>query len=98
MGKDFKMDDGYVQVDHRIVEVRERYPEGRLRPADLAVPYKFEVVNGQAYVTVVAAFYRDEDDTLPGIGMALEPIPGRTPFTKDSELQNAETSAWGRAM
>jgi hypothetical protein len=25
-------------------------------------------------------------------------FPGRTPYTKGSELQNAETSAWGRAI
>jgi hypothetical protein len=28
----------------------------------------------------------------PGIGMAWEPFPGRTPYTKASELMNAETS------
>jgi hypothetical protein len=26
------------------------------------------------------------------------PIPGKTPYTKDSEVENAETSAWGRAI
>jgi len=30
--------------------------------------------------------------------MAYEQWPGRTPYTRDSELQNAETSAWGRAI
>ena len=30
--------------------------------------------------------------------MAFEPFPGRTPYTRGSELQNAETSAWGRAI
>jgi hypothetical protein len=25
-------------------------------------------------------------------------MPGKTPYTKDSEIQNAETSAWGRAI
>src|SRR5205823_6134471 len=33
-----------------------------------------------------------------GKGIAWEPFPGPTPFTKDSELMNAETSAWGRAI
>ncbi len=28
----------------------------------------------------------------------MEPFPGKTPYTKDSELMNAETSAWGRAL
>ena len=31
-------------------------------------------------------------------GTAWEPIPGPTPYTKDSELMNAETAAWGRAI
>ncbi len=35
---------------------------------------------------------------MPGQGTAWEPVPGPTPFTRDSELQNAETSAWGRAI
>jgi hypothetical protein len=30
--------------------------------------------------------------------LAWEVIPGKTPYTKDSEVQNAETSAWGRAI
>jgi hypothetical protein len=30
--------------------------------------------------------------------MAWEVFPGRTPYTRGSELQNAETSAWGRAI
>ena len=29
---------------------------------------------------------------------AFEPIPGKTSYTKDSEVMNAETSAWGRAI
>jgi hypothetical protein len=45
-----------------------------------------------------AAAYRSPDDKLPGVGWAYEPIPGPTNFTRDSELQNAETAAWGRAM
>jgi hypothetical protein len=30
--------------------------------------------------------------------MAWEPVPGRTPYTKGSELMVAETSAWGRSL
>lgn len=94
----FQLDESYNTVPERIVEFREKYPDGILRPADISKPYSIEVVNGQAYVIVVAAAYRDSEDGNPGIGMALEPIPGKTPYTKDSELQNAETAAWGRAM
>lgn len=89
---------GYIEVKDRIVEFREKYPDGRLRPLDPANPYKIERVGDQTFIVYVAAAYRDPTDPLPGIGAAWEPFPGKTSFTRDSELQNAETSAWGRAM
>jgi hypothetical protein len=49
-------------------------------------------------VAYVAAAYRTPDDPRPGIGVAWELYPGTTPYTRDSELMNAETSAWGRAI
>src|SRR5260221_6296393 len=50
------------------------------------------------FIGYTAAAYRSQDDARPGIGSAWEPFPGRTPYTAGSELQNAETSAWGRAI
>jgi hypothetical protein len=50
------------------------------------------------FIVYVAAAYRTPDDPRPGIGCAWEPYPGRTPYTAGSELMNAETSAWGRAL
>lgn len=94
----FKGNDSYIDVAERIVEARAQYPNGRLRPADPTKPYTIESIDGQTYIVVVAAFYRDADDQLPGIGMAYEVFPGKSNFTRGSELQNAETSAWGRAM
>jgi hypothetical protein len=88
----------YNDVPARIAEFREKYPDGRLRPLDPAKPYSIEHVGEQIYIAVVAAAHRDKDDTLPGVGMAWEVFPGKTPYTKGSELQNAETSAWGRAI
>lgn len=88
----------YIDVATRIVEFRAQFPTGSLRPADPAVPYRVEQLGDQTYIVVVAAAYRSPDDQLPGIGMAYEPFPGKTPYTKGSELQNAETSAWGRAI
>lgn len=88
----------YVEVSERIVEFRQAYPDGRLRPADPAQPFRIETVGDKTFIVVVAAAYRTADDPLPGIGMAWEQFPGKTPYTRDSELQNAETSAWGRAI
>lgn len=89
---------GYIDVATRIVEFRTKYPEGSLQPADPARPYLIETIGDQTFIVVVAAAYRHPNDTRPGIGMAYEQFPGRTPFTRMSELQNAETAAWGRAI
>jgi len=92
-----KLDD-YVDVAQRIVEFREKHPDGRLRPVDPANPYRVETLGNSTFIVYVAAALRHEGDTMPGIGVAWEPFPGRTPYTKDSELMNAETGAWGRAI
>lgn len=93
----------YVDVAERLKELRDKHPDASLQPADPARPYWVETLdpgNGTplTYLVYVAACYRNPEDTRPGIGMAWEPVPGRTSFTRGSELQNAETSAWGRAI
>jgi len=90
--------DGYVDVAERIRVFKAAYPQGSLQPANPAEPYKLERIGDRLFIVVVAAAYRTPDDIRPGIGMAMEPYPGRTNYTKDSELMNAETSAWGRAI
>jgi hypothetical protein len=94
----FKADDDYNTVAERIVEFRAKYPEGSLQPLDITKPYEMVQMGNTLVFIVVAAAYRTPDDPRPGIGMAYEPIPGSTPFTRGSELQNAETAAWGRAL
>lgn len=80
----------YVEVSERIVHFRDAYPDGTLQA---------EVVSLTDSLVVVRAYaYRTADDPRPGTGLASEPLPGKTPYTKDSELMNAETSAWGRAI
>jgi len=99
--------DDYVDVAQRIADFRALYPTGSLQPADPARPWEQAVVNGYSkdgkafaatMIVYVAAAYRTPDDPRPGIGVAWEPFPGRTPYTLGSELMNAETSAWGRAI
>lgn len=84
---------GYVEVHQRIAAFREKHPEGSLQGS-----YEVRELNGDTLIVYRAAAYRTPDDPRPGIGYASEPVPGRTPYTKDSELMNAETSAWGRAL
>lgn len=89
----------YVDVASRIAAVRgeaeRHYPEGSFQPFE---PFRIVTVGDKTFVAYVAAFYRTPDDPRPGVGAAWEPVPGKTNFTRDSELQNAETSAWGRAL
>lgn len=99
MARDFNpATSDYNQVASRIVEARKKHPEGMLQPLDLANPYKVETIGDRTFIVYIAAFYRTADDPRPGIGVAWEPFPGTTPYTKNSELMNAETSAWGRAL
>lgn len=97
MGK-FDMDADYNEVKFRIVEFRTKHPEGSLQPADLSKPYSIETIGNETYIVTVTAAYRTPDDPRPGIGMAYEVFPGKTPYTKGSELMNSETSSWGRAI
>lgn len=90
--------DDYIDVATRIAEFRETYPDGSLQPANIAKPYEIVTVEGATFIVYVAAAYRTQDDKRPGVGAAWEPVPGKTNFTRNSELMNAETSAWGRAI
>jgi hypothetical protein len=94
MANNYKGPLDYIDVATRIVEFREKFPQGSLQQ----VSYEFVNVNGKDWIIYTAAAYRSPDDSRPGIGTAWEPIPGPTNFTRDSEVQNAETAAWGRAM
>lgn len=84
----------YVDVADRFAIAFERWPSGSMQGTGEFVREGDKIV-GYIYR---AAFYRTPDDECPGIGTAYEPIPGKTPFTRDSEVMNAETSAWGRAL
>ena len=91
---DYKGPLDYIDVATRAVEFREKYPMGSLQQVDL----QFISFAGKDWVVYTAAAYRTPDDERPGMGTAWEPVPGPTRFTRDSEVQNAETAAWGRAM
>lgn len=89
---------GYVDVAERIREFSEKHPEGSLQPLNLDKPFIVTLVEDKTFVVYTAAAYRSPDDIRPGVGVAWEPFPGKTNFTRDSEVMNAETSAWGRAI
>jgi hypothetical protein len=86
--------DGYVTVPERVALFYKRYPEGSLQMD----PVEFLEIEGKRWAMGRAYAYRTPDDPRPGIGTAWEIVPGTTPFTRGSEIQNLETSAWGRAI
>lgn len=80
----------YVQVNERVMKFYEKYPEGSIQS---------EMIYRDDKLVVFKAFaYRDRDDSKPGVGHSSLEIPGATPYTEGSEVENAETSAWGRAL
>ena len=95
-GSDFMKD--YVDVAQRIVQFREKYPNGSLQPVNKEEPVKIITIGDKTYLQYIAAAYRSPEDNQPGIAVAWELFPGKTPFTRDSEAMVAETSAWGRAI
>lgn len=86
--------DDYVEVSERITLFYEKHPEGSLRCKEI----RTEKIGGDHFLVYVAQAFRTPDDHAPAEGAAWEPVPGKTNFTRDSELMNAETSAWGRAI
>lgn len=89
----FNVDD-YVDVAERLKLFKEKYPEGTLQQVRL----EFIEFGGKSWVVYTAAAYRTPDDLTPGHGTAWEPVPGTSSFKRDSEVMNAETSAWGREI
>jgi hypothetical protein len=86
----------YTEVKVRVQEFYAKYPEGRIVTTKVKV-YR-EMADGLDRVLVQALAYRTPDDPYPGRGTSWMVIPGTTPYTKNSEVENCETSAWGRAI
>jgi hypothetical protein len=86
--------DDYVEVAERIERFYDKYPQGSLRCKEI----RTVKIGDDDFLVYVAQAFRDPDDNAPAEGSAWEPVPGKTNFTRDSELMNAETSAWGRAI
>lgn len=82
--------DNYVPVEDRIERFYEKHPEGSIQT---------ELAHLSDHMVVVKAYaYRSPDDPRPATGHSQLNIPGTTSFTKGSEVENAETSAVGRAL
>jgi hypothetical protein len=89
--------DNYVDVAERLKILKDLYPNASLQPANILEPFKIVQIQDITYIVYTAACYREPNDPRPGIGIAWERVPGKG-MTIGSELQIAETSAWGRAI
>ena len=90
----WNVDPDYIDVAERIRLFYEQYPDGRLTTER---PWVESVESACLFAVSPTPTGRPMIVT-PSTGVAWEPVPGPTPFTKDSELMNAQTSAWGRAI
>jgi hypothetical protein len=92
----------YVDVAERIRAWYEAYPNARIETRIIEHNEKRVVVEARAYRGVKFDGAADElgfmDDRPAGIGHSAMQIPGATPYTRGSEIENCETSAVGRAL
>lgn len=85
----------YVQVKDRIARFYELFGQGRIVTTEVRLTRE---PDDTPRVLVEAKAYRNPEDSLPGVGWSWMELPGKTSFTRGSELENTETSAWGRAI
>ena len=84
----------YVDVPTRLAMALAKFPELRIQESR---PHIIEVEQ-QKYVEISCTVWRDANDTNPMVAYCWEQIPGKTPYTRGSEMMNASTSCLGRAL
>jgi hypothetical protein len=84
----------YVDVAERISQLFAKYPDASIQTNYEGI---VETSTG-SYLIMKATVYRTPDDVRPAIDYAWELIPGKTPYSKGSELMVGSTSATGRAI
>ena len=82
--------DDYVPVSERLTAFYEKHPDGSVQSDIIELSEKRVVMR--------ATVYRTPTDERPSIAHSALGIPGTTGFTRGSEIENAETSAVGRAI
>ena len=81
----------YVDVAERLREFYKENPTGRIITTIVEMTDKRVVVKAEA-------FRKSDTEAPSGVGHSQMSIPGSTTYTRGSELENAETSAVGRAL
>lgn len=84
--------DNYEDVNARVRRFQEAFPMGRIETS--IIDFNFE----KGFALVQARVYRDDEATQPaGVDYALEWV-GKSPVSKQWWMENASTSAIGRAI
>jgi hypothetical protein len=84
----------YVEVKDRLAQALKAFPELRV----IEEPATTMSIGDRLFLVCRVLVHRDHLDPMPVVASAWEPLPGRTPYTKDSELMVGFTSALGRAL
>lgn len=85
--------DNYVDVPTRLKMLFEAYPNASV----VADPPCIREIGGASFIEVTVTITCNDEHGRMARASAWEPFPGKTPYTRDSEMMNAETSALGRA-
>lgn len=88
----------YTEVKVRLQLFYAAYPTGAIQTTKVKLYSADEFEDGKPRIRVDAKAWRTPDDPHPGTGTSWMVVPGTTPYTKNSEVENCETSAWGRAI
>ncbi len=86
--------ENYTPVNERLLQALEKYPELRIQEHG----WELRELGNQMFLECVVWVFTTPEDERPVRGSVMEPFPGKTPFTKDSELAVGFTSAVGRAL
>lgn len=86
--------DNYVDVATRLKMALEKWPNLRVTESG----YEIAQFGAETVLICRVTVWRDTDDEYPVTASASEPLPGKTPYTRSSELMVGMTSALGRAL
>ena len=84
----------YVDVPTRLALALKKFPDLRVQETKPIIV----TVDNQQYVEISCTIWRDSNDLVPTVAYCWEPIPGKTPYTKGSEMMNASSSCLGRGL
>lgn len=84
--------DGYVTAPERLTMLLKQYPNASV----ICTPPELKQVGDRLFIASTCTIDVNDGSGRTATASAWEPYPGRTPYTRDSEAMNAETSSLAR--